>query len=116
MVNESCQASKQTDHEEIAALQDVNSKQTPKQRTPEACSASEPSTSEWGYDSEPTSQQDFVDPHLVKELLAMNKRANNLQQEINNLKQENEQMRQKIKKKELAKAAKRAEAESIKNC
>ena len=103
---------------------------SPKQRTPRVCSASEPSTSEWGYESEPdetqitptkmapqhskpprkaTSKQDFVDPHRLKKLLAMEKT-------LNNLEQENQQLREKIKKKELAKAAKRAEADSIKNC
>ena len=126
MVNENCQASKQTDHEETAALQDVNSKQTPKQRTPRFCNASKPSTSEWGYESEPdeaqitptkmapqnskpprkaTSKQDSAVPHIsVKDILALKQDVLALEQKMKNAKQENENLK--------ARDAKRAEAGS----
>ena len=51
-----------------------------------------------------TSQQDFTNPHIAQQFLA-------LEQKLKNVEQENKTIRQRLK----AKAAKRAEAESLKD-
>ena len=62
-----------------------------------------------------TSQQVPVDPNLVKMIRECEKRIKVLERDQKNLIQESENIEQKIKNRELVRAAKRAEAEPLKN-